>query len=240
MANEGGADMIHYFLWNGVDSRQKAIRVSNRMPIIRPEERVAHATIPGRAGDLTQLEGENIYNSYIQTAECAVEGAENVPVAEKWLSGAGTITFDSQPDLKQAARIINAVTFSKISRNLDLWRGDVQFYCEPVKRPLLETDVTVATSGATITNPGTLPAFPRITVIGSGAVSITIAGKTLIIPSCVSGWVADCENQWILADGAPQWNAWQGEFPQIPVGNSSVSFTGSVSRLVISPRWRYL
>lgn len=230
-----------YFLWNGTDSRTKHIRLRNRMPVIRPQERVEHITIPGRTGELTQVEGENIYEGYIQTAQITVDGIANVPAAEAWLTGEGYVTFDTQSSLRQKARIINAITFEKVSRNLDLWQGDVQFYCEPIKRALTDTGIEVTSSGTALTNPGTLPAFPLIEITGSGAVSISIGGKTLVIPACVSGWKVDCENQWILdSNGVPQFDAWQGEFPQIPAGNSTVLFTGSITKLTITPHWRYL
>ena len=231
---------LHYLKWKGINSSTKHCRVRNRMPIIRPQERVSHITIPGREGELTQLEGENIYEPYIQTAEMSVVGLGNVQAAETWLTGSGMVTFDSQPGLQQSARIINAVTFEKHSRNVDTWHADVQFYCDPIKSDPNETDINVTSSGTTLTNPGTLPAFPLMEITGSGTVSITIAGKQLIIPSLTSGWVADCKNKWILASGVPQFNAWQGVFPQIPVGTSTITFTGSITKIKITPRWRYL
>ena len=109
-----------------------------------------------------------------------------------------------------------------------------------MKSLIAETDIEVTSSGATLTNPGTLPAFPEIQMEGSGAVSIQIDGKTLVIPSLTSGWTADCANRWICQNGTPQWNAWTGDFPQIPVGTSTILFTGSITKLTITPHWRYL
>lgn len=232
--------MLHYFIWNGTDSRTKHIRVNNRVPIVRPEERVEHITIPGRAGELTQVEGEYIFNSYIQSVSLEVLGAAYVPAAEVWLTGAGEVTFDTQATLKQKARIINAVTFEKVSRNLDIWKAEVQFYCEPFKSLADEEDIEVEESGDTLTNPGTLPALPEIQIEGSGVVSISINGVTLIIPELTSGWTADCANKWICQNGVPQMNAWQGEFPEIPVGESTILYTGNVTAITITPHWRFL
>jgi len=232
--------MLHYFIWNGTDSRTKHIRVNNRVPIVRPEERVEHITIPGRAGELTQVEGEYIFNSYIQTVNLEVLGAAYVPAAEVWLTGAGEVTFDTQATLKQKARIINAVTFEKVSRNLDIWKAEVQFYCEPFKSLTDEEDIEVTESGETLTNPGTLPALPEIQIEGSGAVSVSINGVTLIIPDLTSGWTADCANKWICQNGVPQFGAWQGSFPEIPVGESTLLYTGNVTAITITPHWRIL
>lgn len=216
------------------------ILFNERMPIIRPEERVDHIVIPGRAGELTQTEGENIFNSYIQTVPLTVEGLENVQAAETWLRGGGYVTFDTQPDLQQKARVINAVTFKRHSKNANYYTGDVQFYCEPFKSLTDEEDIEVTESGDTLTNPGTLPALPEIQIEGSGAVSISINGVTLIIPELTSGWTADCANKWICQNGVPQMNAWQGEFPEIPVGESTILYTGNVTAITITPHWRYL
>ena len=61
-----------WFSWNGVDCRSMGVIMTAPAAIIRPEERAQHIEIPGRAGDLTQTEGENIFNSYIQTVSFTV------------------------------------------------------------------------------------------------------------------------------------------------------------------------
>ena len=232
--------MKRYFIWNDTRSDAMHIFYNDRTPVIRPEERLEHIVIPGRAGELTQVEGENIFNSYIQTITLTVEGLENVPAAEIWLKGDGYVTFDTQPELKQRALIINAVTFQRHSKNTNCYTGEVQFYCDPVKQLIAETDITVTTSGTTLTNPGTLPAFPEIQIEGSGAVSVSIDGVTLIIPELTSGWTADCANKWICQNGVPQFGAWQGTFPEIPVGESTILYTGNVTKITITPHWRYI
>ena len=232
--------MIHYFIWKNVDSRVMFIRVPNRVPVIRPEERVEHVTIPGRPGELTITEGDDIYQSYIQTVAVTVVGHTHVRDAEAWLRGEGFVIFDTQPDLKQKARIIGAVTFEKHSRNLDLWHADVQFYCEPVKR--LATDPAVIeldTSGSTVTNPGELTAKPKIAITGSGAVTVSAGGRTLTIPECVDGWVIDSENEWILQNGIPRIGACSGEFPVLAPGDNTVLFTGATG-LTVTPEWRFI
>lgn len=232
--------MKRYFIWNGIRSDEMHILFNERMPIIRPEERVDHVVIPGRAGELTQTEGENIFNSYIQTVPLTVEGLGNVQAAETWLRGGGYVTFDTQPDLQQKARVINAVTFQRHSKNANYYTGEVQFYCDPIKQQLNEEQIEVTASGMTLTNPGTLPAFPEIQIEGSGAVSVSIDGVTLIIPDLTSGWTADCANKWICQNGVPQFGAWQGTFPEIPVGESMILYTGSVTAITITPHWRFL
>ena len=70
----------YWFLWNGASSASKDIIMNAPQEIVKPEERVEHVTIPGRAGDLTITEGDDIWNSYIQTVGIAVKTAAQVPV----------------------------------------------------------------------------------------------------------------------------------------------------------------
>ena len=233
--------MAHWFKFGGTDSRNMHIRVPNPIEIVRPEERVEHVVIPGRSGELTQVDGDDIYNSYIQTVRIDVIGQAYLQAAEAWLRGEGWATFDCQPELQQRARIINAVTFTKASKNLDVWSGDVQFYCDPCKRLLNEGDSLITESGTAITNPGSMEALPLIVMHGSGRVTLRMGGNSLVIPSLTDGWILDAENKWILgSNGKPMAGVWSGDFPVLPVGESLIQWTGGITSLVITPRWRFL
>lgn len=231
--------MIYSFTWNGTNCREKGVRLQSMPPVIRPEERVGHVTIPGRAGEMTLTEGVDIYNSYIQTIPMTVKTKENVRAVEAWLRGEGYVTFSGQPDLKQKARVINAVNFQKHGRNSVWWDGEVQFYCDPIKHAVTENAIELTTSGATVTNAGDLRGYPRIAITGSGIVTVASGGATLTLPECVDGWVIDCENEWILAGNTPQMNACSGDFPIFNPGENVVTFTGA-TKLTITPNWRYL
>ena len=233
--------MKYWFEWNGVRCTAMGIRLQGMPPVQRPEERVSHVVIPGRSGELTQTEGTDIYNSYIQTIPMIIDSEANLRTAEAWLRGDGYVTFSGQGDLKQRARVINSVTFTKHSRNSTYWEGDVQFYCEPLKEKTSEQAVEITSSGATITNPGDVESRPLITITGSGNVTVRIGEKSLSITGSETGWKIDSDLEWIMnAGGTPQMGVYTGEFPTIPVGNSAVQFTGSITKLTIQGRWRYL
>lgn len=230
----------YWFKWNGVRSDERNIMINEAPQIIKPEERIQHVTIPGRSGELTLTEGDDIYQGYIQTVSIAVDSAAYVPTVENWLKGAGMLTMSSQSGMEQNARVIGSVQLHKHSRNLDWWTGDVQFYCDPVKHVVDEAPISVTTSGATINNPGDMVAFPKIEITGSGTVTVKIGSRTLVIPSCVSGWVIDSENEWILQGNVPQGNVCSGAFPILEKGANTITYTGSVTKLLVTPNTRYL
>lgn len=235
-----------YFIWKGADCRSKGIVLQNPVPIIKPEERVQHVTIPGRSGDLTLLEDDNVYQSYIQTASIHVHGGFRVNEVSNWLKGSGFVTFHGEPDKRQTARVIGAVTLSKHSRNSDWWSGDVQFYCEPLKEKLTESDVTITSSGTAVINNGDVKARPLLKVTASGTtVVVTAGGKTLTITGATSSRVyyIDCDAQiiWHLESSVTVVDTQlsSGGFPVLLPGSNSVTGSGW-SQIVITRRERYL
>lgn len=229
-----------YFIWNDIDCRSLGVKLAAPVPIVRPEERVEHIEIPGRSGDLTLVEGENIYNSYIQTASLLVKGGTRIREIYDWLRGSGYVTFSGEYDRKQAARIIGAITLEKQSRNLDWYAGDVQFYCQPLKQLLTEETVTITSSGASVYNRGDVDSKPRITATFSGGGSITINGATIAASSVAGGtMVFDCDACIITnAAGTSRYES-TGTFPVLKPGANTVTGSGWTS-LVFERRERFL
>ena len=235
---------LSYFIWNGIDCRNMGVKLSGPVPIIRPEERVQHVEIPGRSGDLTELEGEQIYNSYIQTVTIMVPGGYRVRDIYNWLKGSGYITFHGEPDRKQKARIVGAITLNKHSRNLDWWVGEVQFYCQPLKENLTEDTVTVTSSGSAVMNTGDVESRPKITAKASGSsMTITIGGKSLTITGLTSGseYIIDSEIMEVTNANrtALLTKDSVGSFPMLEHGSNTITGSGW-SKLVIDRRERFL
>lgn len=186
--------MQSYFIWNGIDSRAMGVVTRRHAPLIRPEERVAHVQIPGRSGDLTETEGANIYNSYIQTVGFSVTDGSRVRDVFRWLRGEGNVSFSSEPSLEQEARVIGAVTLERVSRNLDHWAGQAQFYCQPLKKRIYDVAETLTASG-TVRNNGDVDAYPVILATRSTnatSMTITVNGDTFTISNVDGNRRIDC------------------------------------------------
>lgn len=227
------------------------IYLSSAAPIVRPEERVEHIQIPGRSGDLTMLEGTNIYNSYIQTVTIHVKNANNVRRVYDWLRGSGFVTFSGEPDRKQAARVIGAITLNKASRNLDIWVGEVQFYCQPLKERLFDVPVTLSAAGS-ILNLGDVAARPyyKITTSASTVVltvsrsrgsstsheSLTITGVSTGTTIYVDSASMEVLNYTGAVSLTPSTS---GDFPVLEPGSNSVGGSGW-SAIEITKRERFL
>lgn len=233
--------MQSYFIWNGIDCRSMGIKLAHAAPLIRPEERVQHVVIPGVSGDLTETEGTHIYNSYIQTLQISVRDGSQVRSVFRWLRGAGFITFSSDPDKEQEARIIGAVTLDKLSRNQDIWVGQVQFYCQPLKQRIYSIAETLTAAG-TIRNSGDVESKPLIKLTPNDYdVTLTVNGKTLAISGFFYPMLIDCAAQEISNLDrtvlGTEYSA--GPFPVLQMGNNTISGTGW-SKLEIYKNERFL
>lgn len=232
-----------FFVWKGIDCRAMGVRLRGPAPIIRPEERVNHITIPGRSGDLTQLEGENIYNSYIQTVTIMVHGSNRMgKTIFNWLRGEDWVTFSGEPDKKQKARIIGAVTLDRHSYNMDWWEGELQFYCQPLKE-LLQTETVAITQAGAVTNRGDVTSRPVIRAELTGSnVTVTIGGKSFSVTG-VSGDVIEIDSdaeEVLNYNGSTLYtNKSTGAFPVLAPGDNMVQGSGW-SKLTFDRRERYL
>lgn len=236
-----------FFIWNGIDCRSKGVIMRGPAPIVRAEERVRHVELPGVAGDLTETEGTDIFNSYIQTVSISVRGAYNVRNIYKWLRGSGFVTFSGEPDRKQAARVIGAITLNRVSRNIDHWAGEVQFYCQPLKERLQTEAETVSSTGTVIRNEGDVISYPRITVNAGAAgqdIGIVIGGNALRIDMtgmADTGCIIDCAGQFVTnyAGAVNLTHLSTGDFPRLLPGKNTVTFVNAES-LIIEKRERFL
>lgn len=237
-----------FFIWKGIDCRSMGVILRGPAPIVRPEERVKHVEIPGVAGDYTETEGEDIYNSYIQTVTLTVRDHVNVRRVYSWLRGSGYVTFSGEPDRRQAARIIGAVTLNRISRNMDAWTGEVQFYCQPLKELLWPKDIVVAAYSAPVEvyNAGDVKCFPVYTVTASAATVKVAAGDSeLTVTGCTSGQVLRIDTKimevWTEVGGVKVLLTADssGAFPALEAGDNTVTLTGA-SAVRIEKRERYL
>ncbi len=227
-----------FFIWNGADCRSKGVILRSAAPIIRAEERVQHVSIPGRSGDLTETEGNSIYNSYIHTLSISVRGGFRVREIYRWLRGDGYLTLSGEPNVRQKARIIGAITLTRVSRNIDHWAGEVQFYCQPFKELLHEKTNGIAPGGSVI-NTGDVEEYPDWSFVATGTSAlITVGEKSLAITGLTQGeaylvrsdvkMVMTADKQTDLTAGS------SGDFPVLEVGNNTVTGSGGSTMTV----WR--
>lgn len=232
--------MTDYFIWNSVDCRTKGIHVSELPPITIPLERSKQTNVPGRPGSLTQLEGDDVYDDMILTATCFIADPAQIPAIAAWLKGSGTVTFANRTGGHYNARIANQIPFEKVLRGNPHCSFAVNFRCYPFWYQENVSDVTITTSGDTITNPGSIYSEPLITVYGSGNITLMVGTTIVELTNVSSNIVLDCALKEAYKGTTLMNDHMSGDFPVLKPGLNAVSWSGNVTRIVIKPNWRYL
>lgn len=252
--------MKPWFIWNDTDSRTLGIIIREYPPIVLPGERVEQITVPGRAGCLIRTQGEAIYEPYLKTFDIANASTADPQPITAWLRGSGTLIVGSEPEFAYEARVVKEAQMKR--QFPGVWAGSVGFLVQPFKRLAQQCRVTpIDLTGQnppttwSAANIGDVPAHPRITLTGSGEVSVTVngdRGATIYVnltgTDC-AGVVIDTDAMAVTDDtGTVNLNArtsiTAAGFPGLwlPAGgaSSTISWSGTLSAVTIDPRWRWL
>lgn len=170
--------MNDWFEWNGVRSTEYGVHVLEQPVLTLPNERATFVDVPGRSGSLTVLEGESVYDDLVLTAQCIVENTERYEEIAAFLKGSGRVTFANRPEGYYEARIVNQIPFEKILRGNPHRSFAVNFRCKPFWYAESVPTITVTKSGTFVTNPGNIYAEPKITVVGSGSITLMVARRS--------------------------------------------------------------
>ena len=237
--------MKPWFVWNKKNSDAMGLWVSKLPKITRAKERYETVDIPGRAGSLTLLEGEDVYESYVK--ECVVQTVNWNPLLQEiqdWLRGEGDMVFSNEDNRIYHGRIAAAVEFERIGNNL--LQAKVPLFAQPFKRNRHpESDrIAISDISGTIRNPGNVASKPTvyITVDGSTAqtVAFTINGRMMIFTDVLGTIQVDCDAEVVTQNGAIWTGSYTGNnFWKIPTGSCQFGLAGTAD-VVIDPNWRWV
>ena len=232
--------MNDWFEWNGVRSTEYGVHVLEQPVLTLPNERATFVDVPGRSGSRTVLEGESVYDDLVLTAQCIVENTERYEEIAAFLKGSGRVTFANRPEGYYEARIVNQIPFEKILRGNPHRSFAVNFRCKPFWYAESVPTITVTKSGTFVTNPGNIYAEPKITVVGSGSITLMVALTIIELEGIAGNITLNSALQEAYSGTTSMNSAMSGEFPILYPGANAISWTGNVSKVVIEPRWRYL
>ena len=234
--------MLPYFTFKGVDSRTKNIIVNEYPPRILPKSRTTEITVPGRNGSLTIDEGA--YDSIVLPCECTALPLCNLEELSAWLRGAGDLVFGHYDNRSIRARVDAQISFDKLMRGRAHRGFTIPFVCQPGRYTYPPLADVVMTEPGVISNPGTMQAEPKITVVGTGEITLTVGTSIMLIDGPETEWTLVIDSELMDCFDSTMTllrNDWMtGDFPMLRPGANGVSWIGTVTKVTIKPRWRYL
>ena len=225
-----------FVLIDGHDTLDFSARVMAIPPITVARKRVMLITIPGRSGYLTQWDGS--YDEVIKRVSFFFNETDPARIAQLFLEGK-TITFSNEPDKVYDYRLDIS---TDLINTISTWHQfDIQFVCNPVKREANPNRISSAVSPVVLVAPGNHPAYPTITLTGTGDVTLTIGEQEIELTDIgpaitIDGSLMECYQGDTAANGKMA-----GDFPVILSNKTiSISWTGSVTEIEILPNWRWV
>ena len=225
--------------FKGTTASSKSVTVLKYPEIVKPTLRVETVKVPGRDGELT-LSGMPSYEAMVLECECMVPSVDKISAAAAWLTGRGDLVLGNDPSYAYDAQIIDEIRFEKILRGHAHRRFTVPFLCQPLKKKAVtESDIELTAPG-TVVNIGHVPSRPLIKIQGSGNVVLAVGAYSLAITGISTSILIDSDLGMATNGTVNESYKVSGEWPLLVVGNNAVGWTGTVSKVTITPRWRYL
>lgn len=221
------------FIWNGISSDDLGVKVVTLPSISLSSEDIEEITIEGRDGFLTDFKG---YSGDTKQVEADYYGNNPYALCD-WLRGNGEVIFSNQEEFYYKARISNQIPLEETIRK-QMYNFIIQFRCQPFKYFINgKNKKTITVNQTTLNNFGNFKALPIITVYGSGNITININGRAFTISNLSNSITIISEIEEVL-DGKGK--LMEGYFPYFDPGKNTITWSGNVTKLEVTPNWRVI
>ena len=222
---------------NGVSSSTISGLLIQKLPVVKkPAVRFKKEEIDGRDGDSIIKLG---YAAYDRELLIGLHGSYSEDNVIKFFNSSGNAVFSNEPDKLYNYEILNEMELEKL---LSFRQAVVNFHVQPFKHKVNETLLT-GTNSVTVVNTGNIYAKPTVKITGSGNISLYI-GSTQIFQIALGdeGYITLNGEEMEARKGAVLKNRLvTGNYDNfiLPVGESTISATGTVTGLEVSNynRW---
>lgn len=191
--------------------------------------------ISGRHGNLTATDGT--FETYILQAEFILKDISKIDKICSHFKGSSDLIFSNDLDRKFKAKVNNQVEFTRLIR--DLKRFAVEFEVQPFMYEAVPSILTL-TEPTSILNTGTFESEPIITVYGQGNITLTFNNSNIILNNIEEKITINSEILNAYDGNSSLNNKMSGDFPVFKLGENNISWTGSVTKLEITPNWRWI
>lgn len=232
--------------FNNIPSTSVGVQVETFPNYVAPQKIYEVTHIPGRNGDLVMdtKTYENVTREYdvsIATYDKVAFSTKMAKVVE-WLhsaSGYARLEDTYDPDVYRLAYFKNELDINNIYNAAG--RTTLKFVCKPQRYLKTgEIPVTFTTSGQ-LNNETIHEAFPLLNIVTDNTEgTISIGNYSFeILEGAGTNITIDCELQdaWYEAENKNNFIVLNGDYPRIEPGTQTISFTGGVVSVEVTPRW---
>lgn len=216
--------------------------IASAPDIIRPTRKMTATPIAGT--NRVAIDMEDAWEAYDQKYVMFVgDGQENCineiidEVAQKLHKTGWQVLMDDY-DSEHYRLAYFKESFDVDNRFTRAGKFTITFRCRP-ERFLVSGNVELnVASGGSVFNPTGFNAKPLIHITGSGSGTVTVAGTTMSFTDITDYLNIDCDKMDVYRLPAENKNSLMtGDFPILKSGDNTVSFTGGITSVVITPKF---
>lgn len=230
------------FIYDGKSSKDFNLVITKVKRHDTPERNIETINVPGRDGDLY------IDNGSYGARKIEVEGYIKNDVAtysrliDAWLYRKFKIEklfFSDEADIYYEGMCINKISFSETFKHFNECK--IIFECKPYKK-LFDGDniVNINVNNSKLFNPTDFESDPIVKIYGTGNIDLSINNKVIHLTNIQGFIVIDSELMDCYKEAQLLNNKMNGEFPKLDVGINTISWVGTVTKVEITPKWRWL
>ena len=228
-------------IWKNIDSSTiPGLIICELPPITKPKMKTSIIKIDGRDGDIVEELG---YESYIKSISIGLARNYKIDEVIKYFTGSGTLEMSNEPNKIYNCKIIDKIDYEKLLR---FKKAIVKFHTQPFKylknEKSIEQIITTQTS-IKVNNIGLEISKPMITLEGTGTIDISVNNSTAFkytFPENETKVVIDSIEEEAYLDGTYKNRNMLGEFPKLQVGENTITWTGTLTKIKVEPKSRWL
>lgn len=236
--------MRNYIILNDRSSEEiPGLLIQELPPISKPLLRNQIEEIDGRDGDIVMPLG---YAAYDKEVSIGLYGKFDVDDVIEYFNSEGKVVFSNEPDKYYKYQVLNQIDFERLVR---FRTATVTFHVQPFKfanNEKAKTYTSFDNNSITVRNNGNYYSRPKITVFGTGTINMSLNGNQIFVIN-----LGDQAAQ--ITIDAEQLEAYDedtnvlmnrsvdGDYDnlRLKVGTNTISWSGSVTKIVINnySRW---
>lgn len=239
--------MKNWITFSDFTTNQKGFLIEQLDEVPMPEKKLNFIEIEGYSGYLTQ--DEYAYKPIDYSVVITVRDRKNIQKIRNSFhnSGSGKLILSIDPTRFYYAKVTSAVEFKRTVR--DVYQCVITFKLQPYAYEVENNIQTITVvngspTSYTMINTTNTPCRPLMKITGSGDIILNIGSDQIRITGLTDYIILDFEFQ-----EAYTFNSYGGKvnknqivsgyFPKIDVGNTKISWIGSISQIEITPNYRW-
>lgn len=225
------------FNFNGKDSFvDYGIIIKDHYNIPLAKRNIEMIKVRGMNGSLKIDDGT--YDNITIDISCMLKDCSNIQQKARdikaWLAQSeGKLVFSDESDKYYIAQCINQIDITQTLPKFGEFL--ISFECYPFAYAVSNPVITLNSTTKSFNNLGTQPSEPIIKIYGTGDITFYLNSKSVFIIKNVVDYVTiDSYKQDAYKDTLLKNNDMIGDFPKLLVGNNTVNWTGTVTKVEIT------